>query len=178
MDIETTGASPGDSRILEVGAIRVEDNRVTGTFNTLIQPECRIPAFITAMTGIDSRMVHESPRFADVAGAFKEFVDGALFIAHHVNFDYGFIRQEFIRLGQAWNMDRMCTVRLSRALFPAERRHSLNHLIERQGYTVAHRHRAYDDAEVLYKFYKDSLAAHGIGLYAIMDRLVVKTRFS
>jgi DNA polymerase III epsilon subunit-like protein len=73
-------------------------------------------------------------------------------------------------------MDRMCTVRLSRALFPNERRHSLNHVIERHGYRVANRHRAYDDAEVLYKFYADSLTTHGVQLYPLMDRLTVRAR--
>jgi len=176
LDIETTGGSAYGCRVLEVGALRVEDNKVVATYSQLIHPEEPIPPFITGITGIDDAMVADAPTFDKIESELNRFLDGALFVAHNVGFDYGFIKQEHRRLGRDWNMDRMCTVRLSRALYPGERRHSLSHVIERHGYKVEKRHRAYDDAEVLARFYFDSLEKHGHELYGIMDRLVTKTR--
>jgi DNA polymerase-3 subunit epsilon len=99
--------------------------------------------------------------------------DGAVFVAHNVNFDYGFFTEEFRRVGSKFQMDKLCTVRLSRALYPTERSHRLDEVIRRAGYQVANRHRAYDDAEVLYKFYHDNLARlGGEHFYPIAQRLV------
>lgn len=176
LDIETTGGSAQNCRVLEIGALRVENNQIVEKFDRLIHPDAYVPSFITGITGIDDDMVQGAPRFHEIAKDLSSFLDGAIFIAHHVSFDYGFIKQEYARMGELWSMDRMCTVRLSRTLFPGERYHSLNHVIERHGYKVANRHRAYDDAEVLSKFYFDSLDKHGEQLYSVMNRLLVKTR--
>jgi DNA polymerase III subunit epsilon len=176
LDIETTGGSALSSRVLEIGAIRVENNEIVGRYSQLINPDEYIPSFITGITGIDDSMVADAPQFHEVQPELNKFLDGALFIAHNVSFDYSFIKEEHRRLGVGWNMDRMCTVRLSRALFPHEKRHNLNYVIERMGYKVMNRHRAYDDAEVLARFYFDALKLHGLQLYPIMDRLTTKTR--
>ena len=176
LDIETTGGSARSSRVLEIGAIRVENNVIVDRLSQLVHPQEQIPTFITGLTGIDDAMVADAPEFHHVVDRLNTFLDGALFIAHNVSFDYSFIKEEYRKLGIAWNMDRMCTVRLSRALFPEERRHNLNFVIERMGYQVANRHRAYDDAEVLAKFYFDSLEKHGLQLYPLIDRLTTKAR--
>lgn len=176
LDIETTGGSASSSRVLEVGAIRVENNEIVGRLSQLINPDEPIPSFITGITGIDDSMIGEAPYFQDFEPELNRFLDGSLFVAHNVNFDYSFIKEEHRKLGVAWNMDRMCTVRLSRSLFPAERRHNLNSVIERMGYTIANRHRAYDDAEILAKFYFDALDKIGLQLYPLMDRLTTTAR--
>ncbi len=94
-------------------------------------------------------------------------------MAHNVDFDYSFFREEYRRSGGRFTMDKLCTVRLSRALFPEHRSHKLDLVIERSGYRVKNRHRAYDDAEVLHKFYRDNLARlGGENFYPIVERLV------
>jgi DNA polymerase-3 subunit epsilon len=92
-----------------------------------------IPPFIQQLTGISDDMVRDAPSFASLAPALFERLDGKLFVAHNASFDRGFLRAEFERAGLAFNPDVLCTVKLSRALFPRESRHGLDALIERYG---------------------------------------------
>jgi DNA polymerase III subunit epsilon len=172
IDIETTGATPYNSRVLEVGAIRVENNKIVREIKQLINPEEYVPGWITKLTGITNEAVWDKPIFRDVADDLETIFEDAIFIAHNVSFDYGFIKQEFKKLGVVFNKDRLCTVRLSRALYPAQKSHRLDAVIQAHGYSVENRHRAYDDAEVLYKFYRDHLALHGQDLYRVMNKLL------
>lgn len=175
IDIETTGASAWNSRVLEVGALRVENNQIVQRYSQLIDPEEHIPSFITGLTGITEKDIKDKPNFYGVADEVKQLFEDAIFVAHNVNFDYSFIKQEFRRLGVSFNKDRMCTVRLSRALHPIQKSHRLDEVIRVHGYKVANRHRAYDDAEILHQFYVEHLAKHGDDLYRIMSRLVQAT---
>ncbi len=175
IDIETTGASAYNSRVLEVGALRIENNKIVKKYVQLINPEESVPPFITRLTGISESDVWNKPRFRDVASDIEDLLEGAIFVAHNVGFDYGFLKQEFKRIGIEFNKDRLCTVRLSRTLYPAQKSHRLDEVIRTHGYQVTNRHRAFDDAEVLYKFYRDHLKLHGVNLYAVMDRLLIKT---
>lgn len=168
LDVETTGMGPkSGGRVLEIGAIRVENSRVVGSMNTLLDPEMPVPYFITTMTGIADEHVMQSPVFCDVIDELEALSHGALFVAHNVNFDYSFIQYEYSLLGRHFLRDKLCTVRLSRALYPHERGHSLGKLIERHGYRVNARHRAYDDAEVLHRFVSDC--------HRISPELVIRT---
>jgi DNA polymerase III subunit epsilon len=175
VDIETTGASCLTSRVLEVGAIRVENNKVVATYKQMIDPEEAIPPFITRLTGIREEDVWGAPAFRDAAGDIEQLFADAIFVAHNVGFDYGFIKEEFKRLRINFNHDRLCTVRLSRSLYPDERSHKLDEVIRRHGYQVSNRHRALDDAEVIYKFYRDHLATLGDDLYRVMNRILINT---
>lgn len=161
-------------RVLEVGAIRVENGSVTGTMNTLVNPGVEVPYFITQITGIRHEHVVDSPVFAQVIPMLEEISKDAVFVAHNVNFDYKFIQSEYWRASETlFSRPRLCTVRLSRALYPFERGHSLNKIIDRHGYRVAHRHRAYDDAEVLWKFYKEHHDKDSDYLTQLMNKLLV-----
>lgn len=173
VDIETTGSAAWNSRMLEIGMLRVENGKVVATYKQVLDPEEPVPFFITNLTGIEQRETIGKPVFADVTARLAELFDGAVFVAHNVNFDYSFFKQEFSKVGQKFAMDKLCTVRLSRALFPAERSHRLDEVIRRHGYQVANRHRAYDDAEVLHKFYHENLARLGEDVfYPVAGRLV------
>lgn len=156
VDVETTGLSPwkGD-RVLEIGALRMEGGKIVSKINTLLYPECDVPYFITQITGITDEHVTGAPLFADVWHEFETMTQDATFVAHNVNFDYGFIQSEYKRLGKKFTRHKLCTVQLSKALFPNERSHKLESLIRRHKYTVNARHRAYDDAEVLHRFVTD-----------------------
>jgi DNA polymerase-3 subunit epsilon len=154
VDLETTGGSPSRSRVLEIGVIRVEAGRVAARFRSLVDPEQPVPAFITSITGIRGTEVIGAPRFVQLADQLASLLDGAVFVAHNVHFDYGFLRAEFERVGTAFRPPLLCTVRLSRALYPGARGHKLQDLIDRHGLRADHRHRAYDDALVLWQFWQ------------------------
>lgn len=173
IDVETTGGAAQESRILEIGALRVEDGVVVAHMNQVLDPEEPVPGWITNLTGIRQAQTAGQPLFTDVLPRLGELFEGALFVAHNVDFDYSFFREEFRRAGSTFSMDKLCTVRLSRALYPDERSHKLDEVIRRAGYKVANRHRAYDDAEVLHKFWGDNLDRFGADyFYPIAQRLV------
>jgi DNA polymerase-3 subunit epsilon len=176
LDIETTGGSPLSSRITEIGAVRVENNQIVSTFNKLINPEQNVPSYITRLTGIDDTMLWDAPLFRSVTDELDMLLDGALFVAHNVNFDYGFIQAEYGRVGSPFAMDRLCTVRLSRHLYPDQKRHNLDTVLQRHNIIVENRHRALDDAKALFEFYKIALQQHDLSLFTAMDKLLVKAR--
>jgi DNA polymerase III subunit epsilon len=158
VDIETTGGSHFTSRVLEVGVVRVESGRIVRRFNSLVQPGEAVPEWITTLTGIGDEDVAGAPRFAQLADELAEVLDGAVFVAHNVRFDYGFLKMEFGRMGVPFRPPLLCTVRLSRRLFPQFRSHKLQALIERHGLEAPARHRAYDDAHCLWQFFQLCLA--------------------
>lgn len=176
LDIETTGGSPLTSRITEIGALRIEDDKIVGTFNQLVNPEQHVPSFITKMTGISDDMLWDAPLFRGIADELELFLSDAIFVAHNVNFDYSFIKAAYGQIGTAFNMDRFCTARLSRRLYPDQPRHNLDTIIERHGFKVKDRHRALDDAKVLWDFYQKAVTEHGLEVYNAMNRIMVTTK--
>ncbi|MFX1672958.1 exonuclease domain-containing protein [Paraburkholderia sp. A2WS-5] len=153
VDLETTGGSVGEHRITEIGVVEVRDGQIT-RWSSLVDPQQAIPPFIQQLTGITDAMVCGAPTFAELAPALFERLSGRLFVAHNASFDRGFLRAEFERAGFTFNPDVLCTVRLSRALFPAEKRHGLDALVERHALVPADRHRALADADLLWQFWQ------------------------
>ena len=130
-------------------------------WQSLVNPGVQVPAGITALTGIDNDMLADAPPFERIARELRERLDGRVFVAHNVRFDYGFIRREFALLGDAWRSPNLCTVRLSRALYPEMPRHNLDAVMERHGISIEHRHRAMPDAQALLAVLAQ--AARGVG---------------
>ncbi|KVV37789.1 DNA polymerase III subunit epsilon [Burkholderia ubonensis] len=153
VDLETTGGSSAEHRITEIGVVEIGPLGVS-TWTSLVNPGQPIPPFIQQLTGISDAMVRDAPSFASLAPALFERLDGKLFVAHNASFDRGFLRAEFERIGLAFNPDVLCTVRLSRALFPRESRHGLDALIQRHGLVPSARHRALADADLLWQFWR------------------------
>ena len=149
VDLETTGGTAVQHRIIEVGIVLLEGGAVTDEWSTLVQPGVRIPSTIAAFTGIDNGMVADAPAFADVRGDVRRRLAGRLFVAHNARFDYGFLRAEFRRAGEKFSAPVLCTVKLSRVLFAEHARHNLDTLMERFGLACDQRHRALGDAQVL-----------------------------
>jgi DNA polymerase-3 subunit epsilon len=149
VDLETTGGNPAYHRITEVGIVRVQNGVLLEEWSSLVNPECAIPPYIEAFTGISSEMVADAPRFADVAATILEKLRGSLFVAHNARFDYSFLRSEFRKAGVAYAAEVLCTVKLSRRLFPEHVRHNLDAVMERHGLACSARHRALGDARVL-----------------------------
>src|SRR5438105_4232842 len=111
-----------------------------------VDPQISLPPFITSLTGISDSDLAKAPTFYDISDELHSLLNEAVFVAHNVRFDYGFLKSEFKNTGRKFNPKLLCTVRLSRALYPAERGHKLQNLIDRCGLQAASRHRAYDDA--------------------------------
>ena len=153
VDLETTGATATRDRITEIGIVQVSARGVE-RFNQLIHPQTRIPDFIARLTGITDEMVADAPGFEAVAGDLIDRLTGKLFIAHNARFDYGFLKNEFKRCGIDFRARVLCTVKLSRALFPDAPRHNLDALIERHGLIPSGRHRALADADLIFQFWE------------------------
>jgi DNA polymerase-3 subunit epsilon len=158
VDLETTGGNAAFHRITEVGIVRMQDDRVVEEWSSLVNPECRIPSYIEAFTGITNEMVAGAPRFSDLAALVFEKLrsptrESPLFVAHNARFDYAFLRTEFRRLDVNFSAKVLCTVKLSRRLFPEYPKHSLDAVMERHRLTCAARHRALGDARVLGDFW-------------------------
>jgi DNA polymerase III subunit epsilon len=153
VDLETTGGNAAFDRITEVGIVRVTNGELAEEWSSLVNPECPIPAYIEAFTGISNQMVADAPRFAEIAAVVRQKTQGAVFVAHNARFDYSFLRSEFLRADINFSAKVLCTVKLSRRLFPAHARHNLDAVMERNGLTCSARHRALGDARVLYDFW-------------------------
>ncbi len=150
VDVETTGANAYFGRVIEIGLLRVEKGEVVETYQTLLNPDQPLPEFITKITGIEDYELINQPRFEDIAEDLLAKFEDAIFVAHNAQFDYSFLKEEFRRVGLAFNLDRLCTVKLSRAVFKNYKRHNLTEIIERHGFICENRHRAFDDAKVLW----------------------------
>lgn len=154
IDVETTGMSPQYDRVIEVGIIRVEDAHVVAEYNKLLNPERYIHPMIQTLTGISPEEIEHAPTFAEEKDEIYELLKDSVFVAHNARFDYAFLKSEFSRFEMPFTARQLCTARLSRLLFPRFRHHGLSALIERFGFSCEHRHRAYDDAQVLLQFYR------------------------
>ena len=149
LDLETTGGNATVDRITEIAAVRVEDGIEVARWSTLVNPGVRIPPFIQSLTGISDAMVQTAPAFDEVARQLLDFLDGAVLVAHNVRFDHGFIVNELLRLERKLQIKTLCTVRLSRALYPQFKSHGLDAILSRNGLQTLARHRAMGDVEVV-----------------------------
>jgi len=154
VDIETTGISPSHDRIIEIAILRVEDGKLVQTYNSLVNPQTHVSPYIEAITGITQSEVQNAPSFSEVAGTVKELLSDAVFVAHNVRFDYEFIRHELSRLDLSFSSQKLCTVKLSRKIYPDQPRHDLDSVIQRHNIKCEKRHRALSDAEAIWKFYQ------------------------
>jgi DNA polymerase-3 subunit epsilon len=154
VDLETTGGDARHDRIIEVGIVELDADGAAREWSTLVHPGRRIPAGIEAFTGISNEMVADAPPFAAIIGEVERRLAGRLFVAHNARFDYGFLRQEFLRLGRRLRSHVLCTVKLSRLLSPRDARHNLDAVMERFGLATEARHRALGDARVLYDLWQ------------------------
>ena len=153
VDLETTGATATHDRITEIGIVDVGPAGVR-EWASLVNPERRIPEFIQHLTGITDDLVADARPFASLAQDVFERLQGRLFIAHNARFDYAFLKNEFKRAGYDFRATMLCTVQLSRKLYPQHRRHNLDALIERHGLDADGRHRALADARLIWQFWQ------------------------
>lgn len=147
VDVETTGGKQPQHRITEIGAVKMVNGEIVGKWSSLINPQRHISKFITQLTGISNEMVKDAPLFSEVAESLNEFMQNCVFVAHNVNFDYGFFKQEFQRLNRNFSMPKLCTVREMRKHFPGLKSYSLANLCKTYDIPLENHHRALYDAE-------------------------------
>jgi len=146
VDIETTGGFAGGNGITEI-SIQVHDGqRKVSEYNTLVNPGQPIPYYIQGLTGISNAMVAKAPSFQEVAEQIYSILRDRVFVAHNVNFDYSFVKHELALSGYTLQAQKLCTVRLSRRIFPGLPSYSLGNICGYLGITIKDRHRAAGDA--------------------------------
>ena len=152
LDLETTGATPLRDRITEIALVRFDNGVETARWQTLVNPEQPIPAFIQQLTSINNEMVATAPLFKEVSDTLLSFLEGSVLAAHNVRFDHGFIKAEFKRIGITLRQKVICTVKLSRLLYPQHKSHGLSAIMLRHNLTTISRHRAMGDVEMMLGF--------------------------
>jgi DNA polymerase III subunit epsilon len=154
VDIETTGNGYKGQKITEISIFLFDGQKVIDEFTSLVNPEQRIPHFITNLTGITEAMVSTAPKFYEIAKKVVEITKDAIFVAHNVTFDYNVIRDEFKSLGFDFKRKKLCTVRLSRKIIPGLPSYSLGNICSAEGIEIAERHRAKGDAEATVELFR------------------------
>lgn len=176
VDIETTGTYAAAHSITEIAILVHDGQKVIDRFSTLINPGTTLAPFITRLTGITNEMLREAPPFHEVAGKIWELTADAVFVAHNVNFDYSFIREEFKQLGADFKRNKLCTVRLSRSAFPGHASYSLGTICNQLGIKINDRHRALGDAEATVKLFEKCLEVdEGKHLNVLLKRNPLQT---
>lgn len=155
-DIETTGFSPVKNRIIEIGAVKVEDGRIVDKFSTFVNPKTPIPFRIEQLTGISDEMVMDAPVIEEVLPEFLKFCEGTIFVAHNASFDMSFIMENAARQNIPLDPTYVDTVGIARVLLPHQAKHTLDAVAKTLGVSLENHHRAVDDAgataEIFVKF--------------------------
>lgn len=155
-DLETTGFSPENNRIIEIGAVKVSGGKITDKFSTFVNPQVPIPFKIEQLTSINDSMVMGAPLIDDILPEFLEFAKGCVMVAHNADFDMSFIRANCKRLGMDYHPTVVDTVSLARVLLPNLNRFKLDTVAKALGVSLDNHHRAVDDAgctaEIFVKF--------------------------
>lgn len=162
VDIETTGGMPQTHGITEIAIVLHNGKEVTGKYVTLINPRQSIPPFIVNMTGISDDMVATAPLFEEVAPQIYNLLKDRIFVAHNVSFDYGFVHYMLNHHGFEWSAQKLCTIRLSKKVFPGLAKYGLGSLTRDLGITIEGRHRAWGDAAATAKVLTMAIEKEGM----------------
>ena len=153
LDCETTGGRAQYHRVIEIGLLVIENGQLVETWQSFINPETIIPLHIQKLTGISPKMVENAPKFGEISEILHEKLKERTLVAHNARFDYSFLKSEFERAGIAYSTKPLCSVKISRNLYPQFKRHGLSEIIRRFDLNIENRHRALDDAQMIYGFF-------------------------
>ncbi|MBT9484707.1 exonuclease domain-containing protein [Sediminibacterium sp.] len=151
VDIETTGGFPSQHGITEIAIVLHNGSEVEGVYETLVNPHQPIPPFVIGMTGITNAMVEAAPSFHEVAPQIYNLLKNRVFVAHNVNFDFSFVKHHLKEAGFDLQTPKLCTIRLSRKVFPGFPKYGLGHLCRQLNIEIENRHRAGGDAKATAK---------------------------
>lgn len=168
VDIETTGGYASGNNITEIGIRIFDGEKVIDHFDSLVKPDQQIPLYITALTGIDDDMVSGSPTFEEIAAEVFSKLNGRVFVAHNVNFDYSFLKYQLEEAGYHYDASKLCTVRIARKVTPGLRSYSLGNLCSTLNIPVENRHRAGGDVDATVVLFSMLLHSDTTGVIARM----------
>ncbi|GAB4091402.1 exonuclease domain-containing protein [Flaviaesturariibacter terrae] len=172
VDIETTGGYAAGNGITEISIQVFDGRRLVDRYETLVNPGQTIPRYIQGFTGIDNEMVRNAPFFEDVAADVHRYLEGRVFVAHNVNFDYSFVKSHLAHCGFVLNSKKLCTVRLARQIFPGHPSYSLGNICHSLGIELTNRHRAGGDAAATVELFTRLLEADEKG---VIEKSLKKT---
>ncbi|WP_150541142.1 PolC-type DNA polymerase III [Clostridium perfringens] len=155
-DIETTGFSSKNDKIIEIGAVKLKDGEIVDSFSTFVDPKVNIPYKITELTSITQNMVNGQPTIDEVLPKFMEFIGDSVLVAHNAAFDVGFIKKNLMDMGKTLKNPVMDTVPLARYLYPDLKKVKLNLVAKHLGISLENHHRAVDDAKATAEILKFS----------------------
>ncbi len=162
VDIETTGGYADNNAITEVAIVLHDGIGEVKRYETLVHPRKTIPRYVQALTGITDEMVADAPFFEEVAPVIYEWLNDCVFVAHNVNFDYSFLKHQLEACGQHLDCKKLCTIRLSRKIFPGIPSYSLGSLCQHLGISIESRHRAGGDADATVRLFETIIKAGGL----------------
>ncbi len=154
VDLEMTGLNAKRDKILEIGAVKVTDGKVTGTFSHLVNPKVPVSETVTELTGISNDMAAEGRPLDDVVGEFLDFAGEHIWVGHNVIFDYSFIKQWAVNHGIPLEKEAVDTLKIARKCLPGAEKKTLDYLCEYYGISREKEHRALDDAAATGKLYE------------------------
>lgn len=146
VDIETTGGRPTDTKIMEIAICISDGKKILSEYSCLINPKRKIDYYVRKLTGITEDMVTDQKTFEQKAGEILQLLDGKIFVAHNVDFDYSIVRREFLEIGKPFEAQKLCTVKSARKVFPGYSSYSLGSITSELGIPLTQAHRALDDA--------------------------------
>ncbi len=146
-DIESTGLDKKQCKVIEIGAVKVENGKITDRWSTFVNPGVKIPRNITDLTSITDSMVKDAQTFEEQIDGFLKFCEGSVMVAHNANFDMGFMKEESKNCGRSFDLPYLDTMVLARCMYKELPNHRLDTLCKHLGVINAHHHRAVDDAE-------------------------------
>ena len=149
LDVETTGLSARNNHIIEIGIVKVKNLKITGRFQSFVNPGCDIPYFITQLTGITNDDVYDAPNFGNLLDDINNFIGSSVISGHNLSFDDSFLSYEYIRNNhEPLSNEKVCTLKIARRLFPSLRSKSLSSVSSYLKLKNSNAHRALADAEV------------------------------
>jgi len=154
LDIETTGGKYDEEGITEIAIYRFDGIKILDQFSSLINPDKEIQPFVEKLTGINSKMLRNAPKFYEIAKRIIEITEDCILVAHNASFDYRILQTEFRRLGFPYELQTICTVELSQVLLPDQPAYSLGKLVRNLGIPFSNQHRAHGDAKVTLKLFE------------------------
>ncbi|MEZ6255168.1 MAG: exonuclease domain-containing protein [Patescibacteria group bacterium] len=175
VDTETTGMYCQYNRVMDIGIVIVKNGEIVEEWEALIDPKQEVPYWITEFTGIDNFHVKGKPIFKHYFPKIKSYLDNSIFVAHNVGFDYGFIKEEFLRCEHTFIAPNLCTVKLARKLLPNLSGSNLDVLSDYYNIEISARHRALPDAQatavVLLEFIKIAREKYNARTFVDLERL-------
>lgn len=176
LDIETTGGKYNEEGITEIAIYKFDGHKIVDKFVSLINPEREIQPFVVNLTGINSNMLRNAPKFYEVAKRIVEITEDCIIVAHNAQFDNRILKLEFKRLGFGFKRETLCTVELAKKLVPGQNSYSLGKLARAMGIPVSDRHRADGDAAATLKLFK-ILLNKDLDKYIIQDSVRMEPKY-